>query len=103
LKLTKSGGFVATKDIAAIGAAAGLPCYIGCMTETGVGTAAYSHLGASTPGVTLGCEQFGPLLICEDIVQEPIRYAEGHVCVTSGPGFGVTLDEGQVEKFRRKR
>jgi muconate cycloisomerase len=72
------------------------------MTETGIGTAAYSHFGASTPNVTLGCELFGPLLIAEDIVQTPIRYEEGHVCVTAGPGFGVKLDEAHVKKFRRK-
>lgn len=102
LKLTKSGGFAAAKAVAAIAEAAGLPCYIGCMTETGVGTAAYSHFGASTPNVTLGCELFGPLLIAEDVVKTPICYAEGHVCVTAGPGFGVALDEAQVRKFRRK-
>ena len=50
----------------------------------------------------LGCELFGPLLLCEDIVQTPVRYAEGHVYVTHGAGFGITLDEAQVRKFRRK-
>lgn len=102
LKLTKAGGIAASKSVAAIAEAAGMPCYIGCMTETGLGTSAYSHFGASTPNVTLGCELFGPLLIAEDIVQTPIRYDKGHVCVNPGPGFGVKLDEAQVKKFRRK-
>jgi muconate cycloisomerase len=102
LKLTKAGGLAASKAVAAVAKGAGLPCYIGCMTETGLGTAAYAHFGASTPGVTFGCELFGPLLLTEDIVQTPIRYAEGHVYVTSGPGFGIHLDEAQVKKFRRK-
>jgi len=51
---------------------------------------------------TFGCELFGPLSIEEDIVETPIRYQKGHVCVTSGPGFGVKLNELQVKKFRRK-
>jgi muconate cycloisomerase len=102
LKLTKAGGFASSKGVAAIAKAAGLPCYIGCMTETGLGTSAYSHLGASTPNVTLGCELFGPLLLCEDIVKTPIRYEAGHVCVPSGPGFGIELDEAQVKKYLRK-
>jgi muconate/chloromuconate cycloisomerase len=102
LKLAKAGGILASKAVAAIASAAGLPCYIGCMIETGVGTAAYAHFGASTPVVTLGCELFGPLMLVEDIVQPPIRFGQGDILVPSGPGLGVTLDQALVEKYRRR-
>lgn len=100
LKLAKAGGILPSKAVAAIAAAAGIPCYIGCMIETGIGTAAYAHFGAATPAVTLGCELFGPLMLVEDIVREPIRFEQGHIVVPSGPGLGVELDEAQVRRFR---
>ena len=99
LKLAKAGGIKPSKAVAAIAAAAGLPCYVGCMIETGIGTAAYAHFAASTPAVTLGCELFGPLLLVEDIVAEPIRYEAGQIVVPDGPGLGVRLDEAQVRQF----
>ena len=100
LKLAKAGGILPSKAVAAIAEAGGIPCYIGCMIETGIGTAAYAHFGASTPVVTLGCELFGPLMLVEDIVKEPIRFEQGHIVVPSGPGLGVELDEAQVKSFR---
>ena len=100
LKLTKAGGLLPSKAVAAIADAAGLPCYLGCMIETGIGTAAYAHFGASTPAVTLGCELFGPLLLVEDVVKEPIRYERGEIVVPRGPGLGVELDEAQVRRFQ---
>jgi muconate/chloromuconate cycloisomerase len=102
LKLTKAGGFAASRNMAAIAEAAGLPCYIGCFTETGIGTAAYTHFGAATPQVTMGCELFGPLLISEDIIKTKIRYQDGYVYLPDGPGLGVELDEAKVERFLRK-
>jgi muconate cycloisomerase len=101
LKLAKAGGILPSKVVAGIAVAAGLPCYVGCMTETGIGTAAYAHFTASTPAVTLGCELFGPLMIVEDIVCEPIRYERGEILVPHGPGLGVELDEAQVKRFQR--
>jgi muconate cycloisomerase len=101
LKLAKAGGILPSKAVAAIAEAAGLPCYLGCMIESGVGTAAYAHFGVSTPAVSLGCELFGPLLLVEDILKEPIRYDQGGILPPSGPGLGVELDEARVRRFRR--
>lgn len=101
LKLTKSGGFLATKKIAGIAEAAGIPCYVGCMIETSVGTAAYLHFTVSARQVTYGCELFGPLLLQDDIVVNPVRYTEGHIETPQGPGLGITLDEAKVRKYSR--
>ncbi|RMF90116.1 MAG: chloromuconate cycloisomerase, partial [Nitrospinota bacterium] len=103
LKLTKSGGFLASKKIAGIAEAAGISCYVGCMIETSVGTAAYLHFALSTPQVTYGCELFGPLLLQDDIVQNPVRYDNGYIEALEGPGLGVQLDEGKVQRYRRSQ
>jgi L-alanine-DL-glutamate epimerase-like enolase superfamily enzyme len=103
LKLTKAGGLLRAKQAAAIAEAAGIPCYVGNMIETGIGTAAYAHFCASTPVVTEGCELFGPLLLADDLTREGIRYQDGHVLVPDGPGLGVTLDPSKLERYARRR
>ena len=103
LKLTKAGGILGTKRLAALAEAAGFPCYVGCMIETGVGNAAYLHLALSTPQVTMGCELFGPMLLADTITTEEPEYVPGAIALTKKrPGLGVEIDRGQFEKYRRK-
>src|SRR5258708_5444139 len=66
LKLTKSGGLLGSLAIARVAEAAGMGCYVGCMIETSLGTAAYLHLALAAAPVTWGCELFGPLLLAGD-------------------------------------
>ena len=101
LKVTKAGGPWRTRDVAAIAAASGIPCYGGCMLETSVGTAACAHLFATLPGITYGCELFGPLLLRDTITQEPIAYRDGCIVVPDGPGYGVTLDREKLAAYAR--
>jgi len=101
LKLTKSGGFTVTARIAAVAAAAGLPCHGGTSIESAIGTVAGVHAFCSLPAVTFGSELFGPLLTTEDLLTEPLEYRDGHLHVPSGPGLGITLDEDKVRHFSR--
>jgi muconate cycloisomerase len=103
LKLTKAGGPLATLKTAAIAEAAGVPCYGGCMLESGVGTAAYLHTFVAIPAVTAGCELFGPLLLRDDIITEPLRYGDGVIELHDGPGFGVAIDPDKLAHYRRDR
>ena len=90
LKLTKSGGLLGSLAIARIAAAAGMGCYVGCMIETSLGTAAYLHLALAAAPVTWGCELFGPLLLAGDVTRRPVQYADGCILGLDGPGWGVT-------------
>ena len=101
LKLLKAGGFRATEQVVGIAAGAGIRCYMGCMRETGIGTAAYAHLAGSARPVTLGCELFGPLMLVDDIVNEPIEYEDGYIIVPRRPGLGVTLNEEKMRRYER--
>lgn len=101
LKVPKSGGFCAARKIAAVADAAGIPCHGGTTIESPIGTAANLHLVAATAGVTAGSELFGPLLLAEDTVEEPLMYKDGYVYVPCGPGLGVRLDEHKLARFRR--
>jgi L-alanine-DL-glutamate epimerase-like enolase superfamily enzyme len=44
IKLMKSGGLLKARQIAEVAEAAGIPCMIGCMGESGVGISAAAHL-----------------------------------------------------------
>lgn len=101
LKTTKVGGLRRSRDIAAIAAAAGIPCHGGTSIETGIGTAASLQLACAAPGVTWGSELFGPLLFAEEILVTPLRYANGALHLPDGPGLGVELDLDAVAALRR--
>jgi len=101
LKTTKSGGLRATRAIAEIAAAAAIPCHGGTSIESPVGTAASLHLACATPAYTWGSELFGPLLMREELLTTPLRYADGHLHLPDGPGLGIDLDPDAVTAFRR--
>ena len=46
-------------------------------------------------------ELFGPLLMTEEILSEPLYYSEFGLVVPSGPGLGITVDRDRLETFRR--
>src|SRR5713101_4820786 len=102
LKVTKSAGLIGSMAIARIAEAAGMGCYVGCMIETSLGTAAYLHVALAAAPVTWGCELFGPLLLKGDVVRQPVRYADGAIVALDGPGLGVEVDEGALEEWIRK-
>lgn len=102
LKTTKSGGLRATRVIADVAAAAGIPCHAGTAIEGPVGTAASLQLACAVPAVTWGSELFGPLLMREPLLTEPLRYDGGHLHLPDGPGLGVELDPDAVAALRRR-
>ncbi|WP_290050879.1 muconate/chloromuconate family cycloisomerase [Amycolatopsis solani] len=102
LKTTKSGGLRATRAIAEVAAAAGIPCHAGTSIESPVGTAATLQLACSTPAVTWGSELFGPLLMSEGLLTTPLRYDGGELHLPDGPGLGVELDLAAVRRLERR-
>ena len=103
LKLTKSAGILNTMAIARIAEAAGMSCYVGCMIETSLGTAAYLQVALAAAPVTWGCELFGPLLLKGDVVRRPVQYADGAILALDGPGLGVEIDEALLKEWSRPR
>jgi muconate cycloisomerase len=101
LKTTKSGGLRRTAAIASIAAAAGVPCHGGTSIEGPIGTTASLHLACASPAVTAGSELFGPLLMSEGLLTEPLRYSDGQLHLPEGPGLGVDLDPAAVARFTR--
>ncbi|WP_281252852.1 muconate cycloisomerase family protein [Maliponia aquimaris] len=101
VKVAQSGGLKRAAEVVAIGQAAGLGLYGGTMLETGLGTAAALQLFATVETLHWGTEFFGPLLLTEDILANPIVYRDFCVEIPTGPGIGATLDPDKIDFFRR--
>jgi len=102
LKIGKSGGYLATRRIAAVAQAAGIACHGGTGIESSLGTLAGAHLLATLPAVTYGSELFGPLLMTDGLLAEPLDYRDGALHLPDGPGLGIDLDEDRVARFARR-
>ncbi len=103
LKIAKHGGLLRTREVAAIARAADIGWYGGTMLETSIGSAASAHVFATLPGTHHGCELFGPQLLVEDVVREPMSRADGDLLLPDGPGFGVEVEPRQLKSFDRRR
>jgi muconate cycloisomerase len=101
IKIEQSGGLTAAQRVAAIADAAGIELYGGTMLEGAVSTIASAHLFASLPSLQWGTELFGPLLITEEILTQPLDYSDFGLTVPNGPGLGIELDEARLKRFTR--
>lgn len=101
VKVAQSGGLKRAAEVIAIAQAAGLGLYGGTMLETGLGTAAALQLFATVETLDWGTEFFGPLLLTDEILANPIRYRDFCVEIPTGTGIGATLDPDKIAFFRR--
>lgn len=101
VKVAKCGGLSAVQRITTIAEAAGIPCHGGTTIESSIGTAASVHLFCAAPGISAGSELFGPLLLADDLVENPITYTDGELRPPRAPGLGVSLDEAKMAKYTR--
>lgn len=101
VKIAQSGGLFEAKRVESIARAAGVGTYGGTMLEGGIGTIASAHVFATFDSLPFGTELFAPLLLTEEILTEPLAYADGALTLPSGPGLGVTFDEEKLARLRR--
>jgi muconate cycloisomerase len=102
LKLVKHGGLLATRDVAAVAEAAGIGLYGGCLLESSIGAAAHLQVFAGLRELAWGCEHFGPQILVDDLVEEPLRFADFSIHLPAGPGLGVTLDQDKLRRYARR-
>lgn len=103
VKIGQSGGLKRASEVIAIAHAANIGVYGGTMLETGIGTAASAQLFATADALEWGTELFGPLLLTDEILAEPLSYSDFSLTLPKGPGIGVTLDDDKIEFYRRDR
>jgi muconate cycloisomerase len=101
IKIEQNGGLFAAQRVASIADAAGIELYGGTMLEGAVSTVASAHLFASFAHLQWGTELFGPLLITEEILTQPLDYSDFELTVPDGPGLGIELDKEKLRRFTR--
>lgn len=102
IKVTKHGGMLRTKKVAAIAEAAGISMFGGTMLESVLGTFACAQMFATVNRLDWGCQMFAPLLFKDSITVESPEYRDFQLTVPTGPGFGATIDEDKLDHYRRK-
>jgi L-alanine-DL-glutamate epimerase-like enolase superfamily enzyme len=85
---------------AAIAAAADVPIWVqmGGLC-TGVLAAWSVHIQSTLPNATLPCDEL-PFTREADVLAGSLQLEEGHFTVPTGPGLGVAVDMGVVQKYR---
>ena len=101
LKLVKHGGLLGLHKVAAVAEAAGVSLYGGCLLESSIGAAAHLHAFAGLRSLAWGCEHFGPHILTADLAVEPVKIADFHIHLPTGPGLGVALDPDKLLRFAR--
>lgn len=100
VKITQSGGLLPAAQVAAVAQLAGVGLYGGTMLEGGVGTAASAQLFATFSSLAYGTELFGPLLLTEEVLREPLVYKDFMLQVPRKPGIGVEVDIEKVQRLQ---
>lgn len=100
VKITQSGGLVPALEVATVARLAGIGLYGGTMLEGGIGTAATAHVCSTFGELAWGTELFGPLLLTEEVLRQPLVYRDFMLQVPTGPGLGVEID---IEKVRARQ
>ena len=93
LKIAQAGGLTACRAVADMAAAAGLGLYGGTMLEGPIATIASAHLFATMESFAWHTELFGPRLLTDSFVQEPLAYGDFSLQVPNEPGLGLTLNK----------
>lgn len=101
VKINQSGGLRAAAQVAAIAEAAHLGLYGGTMLEGAVGTMASAQLFSTFSSLDWSTELFGPLLLTEEILQEPLQYRDFALQLPRTPGLGLRLDTEKLARLRR--
>lgn len=88
IKLMKSGGIHKARKIAEVAEAAGVPCMIGCMSESEVGIAAAVHLAAAMKNIRYA-DLDSDLLLKDKLVKNSLKVENSLRPLSSLPGLGV--------------
>lgn len=103
VKINQSGGLFPALQVATIAELSGISLYGGTMLEGAVGTAASAHVFSTFGNLVFGTELFGPLLLTEEILIEPLIYKDFSLQVPKGPGLGIQLDLEKINHLRRQQ
>ncbi|MFN8523497.1 MAG: mandelate racemase/muconate lactonizing enzyme family protein [Chloroflexota bacterium] len=98
----ESGGCWTARKSAAIAEAAGMPVGLHSGSELGISQAAYLHLAAATPNMSIAIDS-GYAGLSDDVIATRHQIVDGGMTVPTGPGLGVELDLDKLAHYRTAR
>ena len=96
------GGLWQTIKAAAIAEAVGIPVTLHSGGELGFSQAAYIHLAASIPNLSISIDSERAYL-ADDVVVAPPQVRDGSFAVPTGPGLGVDPDFAKIDRYQVDR
>lgn len=94
----EAGGLLQVIKQAAVCEGAGIPILLHSGGELGLSQAAYLHLAAAIPNMSIAIDTERAHLAA-DIVHETFTLEDGCLAVPCGAGLGVTVDARALERF----
>jgi len=103
VRISKNGGLTRAMHLTDLAAAHGVPLVIGGMVgESGILSAAQRRLLQAARGVRFVEGNYGRFLLKGDLARPSIRFGfGGRLDVLRGPGLGVRVDPGALERLGR--
>jgi L-alanine-DL-glutamate epimerase-like enolase superfamily enzyme len=94
-------GLTESLKVAALAEAADVPAIVSTGLEAGTGALARVHLRAAIPSLDPWPSeiQFFEHL-ADDVLAEPLEIVDGAIEVPNRPGFGATIDERKLQRYR---
>jgi len=92
-------GPVKMPDLSHIAAAAGMPCWHGSGNDLGIIDTSYIHAAALAPNCTMASDFVGSWTREDDLILEPIEFADGYTATPQKPGLGCELDMSALPKY----
>lgn len=93
------GGMWQVIKAAAVAESVGIPVTLHSGGELGFSQAAYIHLAASIPNMSISIDSERHYL-SDDVVIDPPRVENGMFSIPVGPGLGMTPDFAKIERYQ---
>ena len=93
------GGLAPSRKCAAIAQAGGIYASLGGGPSLGIRVAAMLQIAAATPAFS-SCNECSYVQLQDDLFSEPLEIIDGMIAVPQGPGLGVEIDRGKIERYQ---
>ncbi len=97
--MVPAGGIGPMKRLAGIAEEAGISLAHHCGFDLGVKTAAMLHAISTTSSINLPSDTIY-FALADHVIEDPFEFENGTLQVPDDPGFGISVDEAAVERYR---